>query len=289
MDDRTSIVANYYSRKRTRLGYGLVMGRSQHMGYRESGQKCLERTAVQNFHKKFADLLALRGNEKILDAGCGQGLVSRYLLSEHSDIDLIGVTVTPHEVKYCKKMASLEGFAVRSQYLLCDYTNTDLADNSFDVIYTTETLSHSYDLAKTVNEFKRLLKPGGKLLMAEYEITDPETTDNSEYQEVIEAASAECILGIKSFYEGSFVRSLSQAGFSVSEYDWTANVAPSVHRLYRLAIVPYTILKILGLRKIINKNINMRAAVEFYQRPLKKGAFKYKIYEAVLDNSTLMI
>jgi len=49
--------------------------------------------------------------------------------------------------------------------LVCDITNITAPDQSFDVILCSEVLEHVPDPTAALDEFSRLLKPGGKLIL----------------------------------------------------------------------------------------------------------------------------
>lgn len=49
--------------------------------------------------------------------------------------------------------------------LVCDISSIPEADGSFDVILCSEVLEHLPDALKALDEFARLLKPGGKLIL----------------------------------------------------------------------------------------------------------------------------
>jgi ubiquinone/menaquinone biosynthesis C-methylase UbiE len=159
-------VAAYYSRFGSWLGYNLIMGRSQHAGYWTESTRG-EAEAQVNYMEKLAEILDLRPDEMVLDAGSGQGYAARYL-AENTEANITGITITPREVKVSKKLSRRT--KNRPSFILGDYSQTEFPDNHFHVVYTTETLSHARDIEKTMAEFYRVLKPGGRLVLADYEM-----------------------------------------------------------------------------------------------------------------------
>lgn len=53
------------------------------------------------------------------------------------------------------------------KYLLMDAGHMDLEDNSFDIVCMSNTLHHLPDKNKILNEMKRVLKPGGRIIISE--------------------------------------------------------------------------------------------------------------------------
>jgi cyclopropane-fatty-acyl-phospholipid synthase len=89
--------AKYYSRIGSRLGNLLVMRRSQHFGYYDKKHKT-EKSAQDNYHEKFSELLRLKPGMVLLDAGCGQGVVA-CCLAKNFNVNVTGITIAKHEVK----------------------------------------------------------------------------------------------------------------------------------------------------------------------------------------------
>jgi hypothetical protein len=81
-----------------------MLCRSQHFGYYDQAHQD-EASAQVNYHQQFAKLLELTPVMKVLDAGCGQGVVACYL-SKHHDVHVTGVTVV---AAYVKDHAAIHG------------------------------------------------------------------------------------------------------------------------------------------------------------------------------------
>jgi cyclopropane fatty-acyl-phospholipid synthase-like methyltransferase len=251
------------------------MSRSQHFGYYDANHTS-EQTAQIKYHEEFAKFLRLKPGMKLLDAGCGQGVVACYLSREFG-VDVTGITITPYEVKVAKRRASRAGVSKKTRFLLADYANPPFAEGVFDRIYTTETLSHAMDVSQVMAGFMRLLKPGGMIVCAEYEM------DHKNFnQEVREGSDFvkrhAAIHGMYQFGKGEFVSAIRKAGFSdITETDWTLHLKPSFDRLRRLAV---PIAKITKHSLIKPFFVNSHAA-KLYADGVEQGVFAYKVYTAI--------
>lgn len=264
--------ANYYQKLGSRLGYLLVMKRSQHFGYYDE-LHTTEDDAQDNYHEKFITLLNLKSGMRVLDAGCGQGVVATEVAKRH-DVDVAGITITPHEVKNAMRRARKNGVSSRVSFSVQDYSSTDFEDNSFDCIYTTESLSHAKDVKQVLAEFHRILKPGGMLVCAEYEMDynhfKPET---KRLADLVKEYAA--IYAMYQFGKGEFEQSIKETGFLLTDIkDWTKGVKPSFDRLRRLAAPLAGGVKKL---KLENRFVNVTAAA-LYADGVEDGVFAYKIY-----------
>lgn len=94
---------------------------------------------------------------KILDAGCGPGAALKYL-SKFGDT--IGIDISDKALIYARK---------RGKVLKGDITKLPFKDSSFDLVFCFGVLYHSWvkDESKATEEFYRVLKKGGILLLEE--------------------------------------------------------------------------------------------------------------------------
>ena len=111
----------------------------------------------------------LDGNIKVLDVGCGTGILCNYLSSTYANIHVHGVDIS--EAMISKSQNECYGkhnvcFAVG------DAHNLDAKDDEYDYVFNTISFHHYADPQKVLSEFYRVLKPGGKLLLMD-SITNP--------------------------------------------------------------------------------------------------------------------
>lgn len=123
--------------------------------------------ALENTNKVLARLAGITAGERVLDAGCGRG-GSAIWLAKHKKAEVVGVTPVRTQVEEAQRQATLSGYSDQLQFLEGDYCETGLSDASFDVVWACESLCHAEDKAAFYQEAARLLRPGGRLIVAEY-------------------------------------------------------------------------------------------------------------------------
>jgi arsenite methyltransferase len=122
-----------------------------------------------------------RGNEQVLDVGCGRGLLlvgaAKHLnaggqatgIDMWSNIDMGG-----NSEAATQKNLDLEGVASRCKLVTGYVQEAPFADASFDVIVSNLCLHNIYDRStrlKALDEIVRVLKPGGLALISDYKRT----------------------------------------------------------------------------------------------------------------------
>jgi SAM-dependent methyltransferase len=110
----------------------------------------------------------VRGCKRILDAACGNGRYSRFLL-EHADPDtqLTAFDLSP---KMLERAQARVGNG-RASFAVADLTRLPYADGSFDAVVCGWVIEHLPDPRPGLRELARVLRPGGKLLLLATEDT----------------------------------------------------------------------------------------------------------------------
>lgn len=113
--------------------------------------------------KEYSEKLGCRIESKttnILDFGCGWGRTIRFFLKDINCNNLYGVDVNPLLVDICKNTLHYGNYSLVQPEAPSAFT-----ENSFDIIYAYSVFSHLAEPIhiKWIEEFSRILKPGGLL------------------------------------------------------------------------------------------------------------------------------
>jgi arsenite methyltransferase len=134
-------------------------------------------TRVGKF-EAWADILkslGLRGDERLLDMGCGRGavlLAAAKLLpnGRATGVDIWRADQTDNSQENTLRNAEIEGVADRIDVRTADITDLPFDDDSFDVIVSSlvvHNIPGAYNRAKAISEAARVLRPGGKLVLVD--------------------------------------------------------------------------------------------------------------------------
>ncbi len=219
--------------------------------------------ALNNTNVYLAELGKLERGQKVLDAGCGVG-GSAIFLAKKFNCQVIGITLSDLQIETAKRNAQIHNVPDKTNFLLLDYSDTNLPANSFDVIWACESSSSSPDKHKTINEWFRLLKPGGKLVLADFFRSEEEQIDQDHL--LVKWTNIWAMSPLVTIDE--LINNLQKRGFTLKENkDLTANIyrtARKMHHSYWLGLIPALVYNlILGARP-------------YARNHYKSGLYQYK-------------
>ena len=264
-------IRNYYFN--SRFGYKYLLWGSQHFGFYPKKISVSEKEAQVLMQDLIGKKLNLSNSMRVLDAGCGRGIVATYLANKFG-CSIEAIDITPMLVEEAKAKA-INLNLQNVNFSLMNYSHMNFSNNYFDAIYTLETLCHSADVSKTLKEFYRVLKKGGKVALFEYTIAEDDEFSTNEMDMLRKVINGTATEGLFRFRHGKFQNLLKEAGFrNVETGNITENVLPSLNRLRKYLLTPYFFVKITSSHE---KYPNPTIAVEWYKL-MKKGLWRYNIF-----------
>jgi ubiquinone/menaquinone biosynthesis C-methylase UbiE len=99
---------------------------------------------------------SFRGDERLLDAGCGDGGVARLLRERVGEVVAIDVEPSP-------MWTDAPGLT----FARADAESLPFDDASFDLVHSKDSLHHMGTPELALAEYRRVLRPGGKALIVE--------------------------------------------------------------------------------------------------------------------------
>jgi MPBQ/MSBQ methyltransferase len=165
-------------------------------------------------------------NTTLLDVGCGIGGSSRILARDYG-FAVTGITISPQQVKRAQELTPKE---LDVQFLVDDAMALSFPDASFDVVWSIEAGPHMPDKAVFAKELMRVLKPGGVLVVADWNQRDDRQKplnfwEKPVMQQLLDQWSHPAFSSIEGFSELLEATGLVEG--TVVAADWTEPTLPS--------------------------------------------------------------
>jgi ubiquinone/menaquinone biosynthesis C-methylase UbiE len=112
----------------------------------------------------YLDLLGIAPGERVLDVGCGSGVVTRELARRVAPDGLaVGLDPGPTLLAVARELAEQAGLAERIEWREGDARSLPFADAEFDAVLAATVLSHVPEGERAIPELARVVRPGGRV------------------------------------------------------------------------------------------------------------------------------
>lgn len=226
-------IADYYNTTQTHYETWWKLKETHALHYGIWGPKTKNfKEALINTNKTIAEHAKIKEGSKILDAGCGVGGTAFYL-NRNYKAKVNGISLSEKQLDTAQELLGKLNNSSDISFHMMDYHQTDFEDNSFDVVWACESMCHSHNKELFLEECYRILKKGGRLVIADY-FNNPEKKDTNQYiQKWIKTWSVPSIMNEMN------IRSLSEKlkYNQFESFDYTSEVKKSAKKMYMYAIL----------------------------------------------------
>ncbi|MCQ8771263.1 SAM-dependent methyltransferase [Streptomyces telluris] len=156
----------------TALDTGTVGG-SLHLGYwdaEDDGAPLVE--AADRLTDMMTDRLQVDESHRVLDVGCGVGQPAMRI-ARRTGAQVTGISVSRGQVARATALAEAAGLRDRVEFRYADAMRLPFEDNSFDAAIAIESIFHMPDREQVFREIRRVLRPGGRLVLTDFFERDP--------------------------------------------------------------------------------------------------------------------
>lgn len=128
--------------------------------------------------KEFVSQLDLKPGQIVLDVGCGIGGSAFYMVKEFG-VRVVAIDLSSNMINIGLERAKEVGVSEEEvQFEIADATRREYKPESFDVIYSRDTILHIADKLALFKQFHKWLKVGGKVFISDYCCSDGEHSEH---------------------------------------------------------------------------------------------------------------
>jgi arsenite methyltransferase len=195
--------------------YHFEMGRimAERLGYKPHDLDQIPSNAIDSFAGVgyYFDLAGIQPGEDIVDLGSGSGM-DTFVAGLHAGDTghVTGVDMTDEQLFKSESLRKLHNFSNVS-YVGGYIQSTLFTDNRFDVVISNGVINLAVDKLAVFKEAARILKPGGRLAIADI-VTETRLPENITCDSTLWAA---CIGGAS--HEDDYADAIREAGFEITE------------------------------------------------------------------------
>jgi len=112
----------------------------------------------------YLDLLGVKAGERVLDVGCGSGVVTRDIARRVGPAGLaVGADPSPQFLVVARELAQAAGLAGQVEFREGSALSLPFPDGAFDVAVAVTVLSHTPGGESAIAEMARVVCPGGRV------------------------------------------------------------------------------------------------------------------------------
>ena len=243
-----------------------------HYGYWDESVKSFPQSLLR-MNEVMMEAAAVNSSDKVLDAGCGIG-GSSIFLAEKIGCNVTGISLSERQVNKAKELAIEKQVEDQVDFKVMNFCATSFPDESFDIVWGCESICYADDKKQFIKEAYRLLRPGGRLVVADGFVTDFKNNDRSSIRNWLNGWQVNYLETLD-----EFEKFMSDAGFrNIFSRDISRFAAHSSRRLYKF----YFLANLYLLWKTItfsNRSTEMQrkniAACRHQYVGMKKGLWQY--------------
>lgn len=216
------------------------------------------------------------GKHRLADFGCGMGATMRHALKRYKNLITYGLTLSKFQLQHGNELLKAKNGIILQE----NYNHTSFNSNTFNSVVAIESFCHSGHNVDSLNEASRILKPNGKIVIADAflkkDIDQLCHGSRYAYNKLCSHWSLEKLETID-----NYKISLKKAGFThITIEDKSLRVAPSVLHV-PFAILGFILKKLFTTKTLKHESLhNLKGSFYALLSGLHMKSFGYYIISA---------
>ncbi len=120
----------------------------------------------RRWKRRVVSLVAPTSGQRALDLATGTGDIAFALAARGADV--VGLDITPRMIEIARRKAPRPASPARPSFIVGDMLALPFPSASFDIVTTGYGLRNVPDLARAIDEIRRVLRPGGRFVSLDF-------------------------------------------------------------------------------------------------------------------------
>ena len=122
------------------------------------------------YRRVIADIAPVISEGKVLDAGTGPGTLAREIARRQPRLQVYGIDLSEDMIRLARAHAKREQVEERVHFDVGNVAHLPYPDHSFDLVVSTISMHHWYELEQPLRDLYRVLRPGGRLWIYDFRL-----------------------------------------------------------------------------------------------------------------------
>src|SRR5438128_1552764 len=131
------------------------------------------------YRRVIADIAPVLSEGKVLDAGTGPGTLAREIARRQPQLQVYGIDLSEDMIRLARAHAKREQLEERVHFDVGNVAHLPYPDHSFDLVVSTISMHHWYELEQPLRDLYRVLRPGGRLWIYDFRFTKVYTVEKA--------------------------------------------------------------------------------------------------------------
>jgi ubiquinone/menaquinone biosynthesis C-methylase UbiE len=131
------------------------------------------------YRRVTADVVSGLSEGKVLDAGTGPGRLARDIARRQPRLRVYGIDLSEDMIGLAREHTKREQLEERVHFDIGNIAHMPYPDQSFDLVVSTISMHHWYELEQPLRELSRVLRPAGRLWIYDFRLVKVPTVEKA--------------------------------------------------------------------------------------------------------------
>jgi ubiquinone/menaquinone biosynthesis C-methylase UbiE len=131
------------------------------------------------YQRVIEDMVPVLSEGKVLDAGTGPGTLAREIARRQPRLQVYGIDLSEDMIRLARLHAKREQLEERVHFAVGNVAHLPYPDHSFDLVVSTISMHHWFELEQPLRDLYRVLRPGGRLWIYDFRFVKAQTVEKA--------------------------------------------------------------------------------------------------------------